>query len=221
MCKAKSTIFYRNTETDNKLEITQGTIEDIDEIYPNFSKEFSSENHDKKYLLELMEKGKYLLLLAKEKETNLLIGYAFLFRDNEQKFLWLDYVSILPEYRKNGYGKCFMQNIINMYKSEDIGIFLEIDYNFKDPYKLIEVEKRIQFYQKFGAKKLNVKYSFPESDGTESKMDLYFIPININYILPKNTVKENINSLFEYFYDEDFMKQHHFVVFDNIQDTYF
>lgn len=180
--------------------ITKGTIADLSQIYPSFNEEFINENKDMDYLEKLMENKKYLLLFMKNRQTHENIGYAFVFQSINNKFLWIDYIATFPEYRNKGFGNAFMEKIISKFKENTLGIFYEIDRHFDTTQEKISIDKRINFYKRFNAKKLDVDYCF-ESDGKIVEMDLYFIPVKSINSIDGSLLKDCLIEFFDYFYD--------------------
>ncbi|MFT4283195.1 MAG: GNAT family N-acetyltransferase [Candidatus Woesearchaeota archaeon] len=184
-----------------EIILTNASTKELPQVYPSFSKEFSHESKGMDYLEKLMEKKKYLLLLIKDQHTLKNIGYAFIFESTNSKFLWIDYVAIFPEYRNTGIGKVFIKKLFSEYSKNTLGIFFEIDKYFDTIEEKISIEKRVNFYKKFNAQKLNVDYLF-ESDGKFVEMDLYFIPMKETNLLEGTVLKDCLIEFFDYFYDE-------------------
>ena len=87
---------------------------------------------------------------------NELVGFMILNRIKANGYAVLDYLAILPQYRNNKFGTEALKELIKQNK-EIRGIFIEIEKVGlgKDKEENINREKRKDFYEKLGFKKLN------------------------------------------------------------------
>lgn len=189
-----------NNENLINLSLSKGSISDLDALFPLFLHDYASEEKDINFFQNLMGRQKYQLFFAQDSSINKDIGYAFFFESLEEKTLWLDYISIFPEYQNKGYGSKFIKEIMKKYKDFK-GIFFEIDYPHSEDDKVNHYRK-IEFYKRFGAQKFPFKYQYP-SDGKIVTMDLYFQPITSPEVLKKETIIKTLQDIFRYFYGHE------------------
>ena len=180
------------------MEIVEGSINDLKDVFTRLEVDFNSnERKDYAHLELLMMKNRYKLLLAKHTIFNEIIGYAFIYRIDNDTFLWLDYLAIDSQFRDGGYGSFFFNAITENQKEETLGVFLEveipgeIDGEAKD-----KQNRRIQFYERLGAIRLELDYQLPTIEGGYP-MYLYFKPCRSLRALPKEQIREAIRTVFE------------------------
>ena len=105
------------------------------------------------------------------------------------------------KFQNAGYGTLLFK--IAESKQEGIlGIFLEVEIpdDKNESYKEEQI-RRINFYERLGAKKLNIKYQLPTNNGGRP-MYLYFRPSPNVKILPKEQIKKAIASAFDYIHSD-------------------
>lgn len=191
----------KNTEIqhlhEDKPYILKGNSNNLNSIYPRYTKDFPlNERKDYRILKSFLEKDHYKLLLLKHPSIDDVLGYAFIYDLSKLGALWLDYLAINANYRGMGYGTYFFHELLNQFTPQVTGIFFEVEIpNQADQINYYKQKKRIQFYDKRGARRLNVKYLFPSADG-EFPMYLYFkTNLNLNY-LSGSIVKQVLSSVF-------------------------
>ena len=147
---------------------------DFDEIYKDMKEQFpAAELKSFSDFKKLFSKETYRLYIAKDDTKT--VGYTVVYCSEEEKFLWLDYVAVKKAFQSGGYGKKIfseLQRTFSTYK----GIYAEIE---KPDTKNPDTIRRINFYTKLGAKKLECRYFYPNNGGG-LEMDLYFIPFSKN-----------------------------------------
>lgn len=136
----------------------------------------------------------YKLLLAKDNEK--VIGYCLLYFDNEQNTIWIEYIAIYKEFHSFGYGSKIFETLKNTYK-DYLGVYLEVEKANEDN---INTLRRIKFYTRLGAKKIDCVYFYPNKEGC-LEMDLYFIPFKEK--MPDNqSIKTAIENIFSNLHSE-------------------
>lgn len=85
-----------------------------------------------------------------------MVGFMLLNRVKDNGYAQLDYLAILPQYRNSKFGTKALQILLEQEK-ESSGIFIEIEKVGlgKDREENLLREKRKNFYEKVGFKKLN------------------------------------------------------------------
>lgn len=182
------------------LELIEGTVGQLEAFFPRFLHDYAAEEKDIAFFQDLMGRQKYRLVFARDKNTKEDMGFAFFFESIIEKTLWLDYISIYPEYQNKGLGSNFLKKIIKNYKGHK-GIFFEIDFPHS-PEDEANYPRKIEFYKKFGAQKLDFLYEYP-SNGNKVHMDLYFLPIKQLNILKKETSLNTLTEIFSYIYGDE------------------
>lgn len=125
-------------------------------------------SYDKQYtnIIEILYKNK-------------MVGFMLLNRVKDKGYAVLDYLAILPQYRNNKFGTRALQILLEQ-ERETKGIFIEIEKVGlgKDTEENLLREKRRNFYEKVGFKKLNfdlllfdviyTPYLFSNTNGDEN-----------------------------------------------------
>ncbi len=172
----------------NELYVKEGSEEDIDNIYAYMLQEFPPEELiSKQQICELISSGKYKLYLLKYKncvEKDSIVGYSFVYSDNNM--LFLDYLNILKQYQSCGYGSKFITLMNEKLGSNGKGIILEIE-----PVDNIDEIKtrRKNFYLRNGGVHLKCNYLLPCDDGSVP-MELMIIPCKGVNFVSKNQIRE-------------------------------
>ncbi len=150
----------------------------------------------------LISKKKYKLLLAKHKRLNEIIGYALVYVLDDLKAIWLDYIAIDRRFRGFGYGSLFFNLLVEFKQDFCRGIFMEVEIpgNQGDQNRVIE-ERRINFYEKLGARKVNINYFLPTNHGG-FPMFFYFKPSPDLPLLSKKQITDAISSAFDYIHSD-------------------
>jgi ribosomal protein S18 acetylase RimI-like enzyme len=187
----------------NDMDIVEGNIDDLKEVYKRFEIDFASnEIKDYDHLELLLMEKKYKLLLAKHKVFENIIGYAFTYEPDDLKVLWLDYIAIDEKYQNAGYGTQLMNKIAKSKQEGTLGIFSEVEIPEETEGSIRTNQlRRIKFYERLGSQKLNIPYQLPTNDGG-FPMYLYFRPFSNLPVLPKELTKETITSAFQYIHSD-------------------
>ena len=206
----------------NDIEIFMGDISDLKSIYSRYHRDFAAaELKSYEHLEMLMVKHKYKLILARHKIFNEIMGYAFLYENDELKTLWLDYMAIANRYQNAGYGTLLFNKIAQLKEEKILGIFLETEIPDGSDATAKDRLRRIKFYERLGAKKLNINYKLPTEDGG-LPMYLFFRPSPSVKMLPKQQIKESIAAAFDYIHSDVSKKDAVLKSFlTEIEDEYF
>lgn len=124
-------------------------------------------------------------------ENNLVYGY-FTYYEFEDNTILVDYFVIKKEYHSKGIGSFTFNELKKLSKYD--GCYLEVEkYNSNE----INTLRRINFYKKLGAIKLDINYIYPNKN-LGLPMDLYFMPFKSFANIPqKETILINIKNLFK------------------------
>lgn len=125
------------------------------DVYSYYLKIFPE---DERKPLELLQSSyeKHYTRIIEILYKNEMIGFMILNKVKDKGYAVLDYLAILPQYRNNKFGTKALQILLEQEK-ENSGIFIEIEKVGlgKDIEENLLREKRKNFYEKVGFKKLN------------------------------------------------------------------
>lgn len=125
------------------------------DVYSYYLKIFPE---DERKPLELLQSSyeKHYTRIIEILYQNEIIGFMILNKVKDKGYAVLDYLAILPQYRNNKFGTKALQILLGQEK-ENSGIFIEIEKVGlgKDIEENLLREKRKNFYEKVGFKKLN------------------------------------------------------------------
>ena len=127
----------------------------------------------------LKDKDYHLFVMVKDGSV---IGISLLYVFKKLRSGLLDYMAIIPEYRRKGLGTELFRRTLNRFKRicpHSIGLFLEVqNEDFDDLVERRIRKNRIGFYRRFGAKKVgNLDYLLPPQHGTRpEEMHLMIVP---------------------------------------------
>lgn len=119
---------------------------------------------------QLAQDDYHLLLVTDGQQP---VAYLMILTDQSTQTIWLEYLAVYQSFHGSGYGQQILKEL-PAYFPDKRGAFLEIEK--PDP-KRINTIRRIDFYKRFGAKRLFIDYYYPNKDGA-LPMDLYFMPFN-------------------------------------------
>ncbi|WHZ02574.1 GNAT family N-acetyltransferase [Neobacillus sp. YX16] len=180
------------------IEIVEGTIQDLKNVYQRFTADFASEElKGYEHLKLLMSKRRYKLLLAKDPILHEVVGYAFIYEFDRLQGIWLDYMAIDNQYRGSGYGALLFKKLTK-WKQNGFsgGIFIEVEMpEEKEGFTRENQLRRIRFYERLGTKRLPIPYQLPTNDGG-LPMYLYFWPSPDVEKLPREQLQEAISEVF-------------------------
>jgi ribosomal protein S18 acetylase RimI-like enzyme len=186
--------------------IVDGGLNELTYVYQQLTKDFAiDEVKSFKQLEFLITRKNYKLLLAKDRTSIEIVGYALLYELEQLNGIWLDYVAILEKYRKKGYGRLFFEKITHL-KENGLGVFLEVEIP-EEGHNNESKLRRINFYERLGAKRLHIGYEFPTNNGG-FPMLLYFKPATHIQQLSKKLIREVITEVFESIHTDIINREH-------------
>jgi GNAT superfamily N-acetyltransferase len=185
------------------IEIVEGDLNELKDVYQRFKEDFAPvELKSYEHLELLLTKEKYKLVLAKDKIVNEIMGYAFIYEFTNLKAIWLDYIAIDKKFRSSGYGSIFFRKLANYKQNESSGVFLEVEIPEDSQGHIREEQiRRINFYERLGAKNLDIPYELPTNDGG-FPMYLYYRPCSGVEQLTMNGIQEAIAEVFEFIHSD-------------------
>ena len=196
---------------DDNLECTMtiryGTIEDLHQIYESFERDFpENERKPLTHLENLMNTGTYDLLIAHDDIQTERVGYALVFRVPETKQLWIDFIAIEQAHQGKGLGSIFMKKIIETAAHDMDGVLLEVEIpevgNYESDENLYLFQlRRIAFYERLGAIKLDVDYVLPSDDGGVP-MYLYHIPLTNVSSLGEDGIHRTVERVYRFIHSD-------------------
>lgn len=199
----KDSFQENGTNKGNDIEIMEGNLKDLNHVYTMLKEDFAADElKDYAQLEMLMMKKKYKLLLAKHQILDEIIGYAFIYQIGHLKAIWLDYLAIVKRFRNSGFGTLIFTKIAESYLGDISGIFIEVEIpEERTGLEPDNQKRRINFYERLGAKKLAIQYELPTNEGG-FPMYLYFKPSPNSELLKKSQLEEAISSTFNYIHSD-------------------
>ena len=187
------------------MTITRGNIEDLHQIYKNYESDFPENERKTLVQLEfLMRTGTYYLLLAYDETYDERMGYAFVYPVLETKQLWIDFIAIEQNYQGKGFGSILMKKLIEEAEADMEGVLLEVeipDGSLGNSEEHSLQLRRIAFYERLGAVKLDVDYILPsEAGGTP--MYLFHIPVTNVLSLGKEDIYETVACVYRFIHTD-------------------
>jgi len=187
-------------ETVNDILLMESDLNGLKEVYGHFEQDFPyNERKPLEHLIELYQKGRYSIILAKHEMFNKIIGYAFVY--NDEKTLWLDYMAIEERFQNAGYGTLLFNRIMGLKSPNKPGMYIEVEKPGPDDSKNSDAARRIRFYERLGAQRLPIDYELPTEVGP-FPMFLYFKPAQNAKMLPAEEMKQSIESVFGYIHSD-------------------
>lgn len=181
-----------------KLKIKYGDCNDLEKLYKIFERDFpASERKSLAHLKSLLSEN-YVLLLGMDGDTNEQVGYSLVYMPKGINTAWLDYIAIDEKYHGLGYGTEFINIIKDKAIGDRLGLFLEIEID--DGIDELK-RRRIEFYKRLGAKKIDMMYSLPIVDGSFD-MSLFFLPREGEVVLNRNLIVDTLVSVFNYIHSD-------------------
>jgi len=190
------------TEDLNDIDVVEGQLADLDQVFQRFEKDFpSAERMERTHLKLLLSKGRYRLLLAKHRVFDALIGYAFVYEPENPAMIWLDYMAIDERFQSAGYGTLLFHKLA-LRRPDGMGVFLEVEIaDSPDPTTRREQERRIAFYQRLGAHILQLPYRLP-TEADSLPMHLVFWPSPGIHILPQDQIESAVATAYDYIHSD-------------------
>lgn len=165
--------------------------DNFENVYQDMLLQFpENEMKDYKTFITLFKKGYYKLFSAVQNKEP--VGYVLLLDDEDNKFLWLDYIAVYRAFHSKGYGGKILKELKLKYKDYK-GIYLEVE---KPDERCLNTLRRIKFYKDLGAKKIDINYFYPNKNGS-LEMDLYFMPLKSHELPQKEDTLNCIHSVFD------------------------
>ena len=172
------------------MKLIEKTNIDIGTLYSELEKQFPKcEMKPKEIFAQIIQNPSYKVYFITNDYNNK-CGY-FTFLELEDNTILIDYFAINKEYHSQGIGtKTF--NEMKKYFSYN-GCYLEVEQKSKQDINTI---RRANFYEKLGAKLIDIQYTYPNNDGG-LPMDLYFMPFSKDYFPDRKNTLKNIKTVFE------------------------
>ncbi|WP_026564095.1 GNAT family N-acetyltransferase [Bacillus sp. UNC41MFS5] len=185
---------------NNEIEISEGNLSELHNVYQLLQADFpANELKDYKHFQLLLANEKYKLIWAKQQEE--IVGYALIYEFDHLPAIWLDYIAIDQQFRNAGYGSLFFQKILQSKQDGFIGIFVEVEIPEEDGDTREQQLRRINFYERLGARRLKIPYILPTNDGG-FPMYLYFRPSSNVHRLPEEQIEAAIQEAFQFIHSD-------------------
>ena len=177
-----------------ELKIKKGLETDFNRVYSDMLKQFpASELKSKEAFLNLMGKGRYDFRIVCNPNGNLIAYFTCFIAENENIGL-LDHLAVLSRYHSKGYGSHLMGLIRRQYSNLD-GLLLEVE---KENPQFPDTIRRIKFYERNGAHKLDIRYILPGAGNSATEMNLMFLDCSAKHKeIPKRKIFSALGCIFE------------------------
>jgi len=186
--------------TVNEISITEGNLSELHNVYQRLQMDFpANELKDYKHFQKLLANEKYKLIWARQQEK--IIGYALIYEFEHLPAIWLDYMAIDQQFRNAGYGSLFFHKITQSKRDGYVGTFVEVEIPEEDSDSREQQIRRINFYERMGARRLNISYKLPTNDGG-LPLYLYFRPSPHIHRLPKEQILAGIEEVFQFIHSD-------------------
>lgn len=172
------------------MQLIENKNIDLISFYSTLQEYFpKSELKDIKVIPKILDLSEYNVFDIYN-ENNIKCGFITIFEFPDNTFL-IDYFVIFKEFHSQGYGS----KVLNYIKTQPNwkGCYLEVE---KENPLDKNTTRRIKFYEKLGAKLLDINYLYP-NNFAPLPMNLYFLPIDKDFLPTKRQTLNNIKILFE------------------------
>lgn len=188
----------------NDLQIKRAAASDLKSIYDFYVQQFPAEERKPlNHLKHLLQSGNYYFYIAYHNylpQNENIIGYAFLFTDEQNKGLWIDYLAVIPGFQSSGYGTAMLNKIIDDMGGGNYNTFLEVEIPESDDPK-DPMNKRMKFYQKLDCQRMPYEYYLPTYDGKD-KLYLYCRPKDKAGTLYKGNIQAVITNALSFIHSD-------------------
>ena len=198
------------------IHYRNGNLDDLQHIYPSFAIEFpANERKTIDQLRMLMDKGDYHLIVAENIIHNKVdrIGFAFVYMPSDSDFMWLDYLVIEKSHQSKGYGSLFFNYLLQSRKNIKC-MYIEVEIpTGKD----VNQERRVNYYERLGAFRLNMAYQLPIPEGGVP-MYLYLSKLENSESVAMAEVTDAIKRAHEYIHwDHDHLSEIYHEIIKSVQ----
>ncbi len=180
------------------IRYDNGDLEALEQIYDVYCDAFPEEERKSiEHLKALLSRGQYRLILMLNQnelhqEDEIIVGFAFLYVSDVNQFSWLDYIVINPKIQSKGYGSKLLLYLKETYK------LLIFEVEIPDGLDSNR-ERRIKYYEKLDAIRLNWEYYLPTPTGG-LKMFLYALEDETSY--PDDIIRANMREALHYIHTD-------------------
>ena len=199
------------------FRLTLGKNTDVETIYKLIQTQFPREEiYQIHNFMQMMNNDRYKILLFRRESDEKLIGYATTYCMPLCETVWLDLFAVLPEYQNKGYGQKLFDAVYHKYCASYNGLLLcaeKVDES--DPAKAEIQRRRLAFYEKVGAFRLQTDFQIPQEDGG-FPMYLLFKPKKNIHVLTRENQMMIVRDMFDYCYKHIKHRQH---LFNQIRQT--
>lgn len=131
------------------LSLQSVTNHELDALYTHMKRDFPMNERLPRFMLVKgvtsgVLDALYLL------DNGVVCGYALCIFPEDPRFVHIQYLAVLPEFRSKGYGSDFLQLLIERYPDRDLILEVENPAAAKDDAEYETRNKRIAFYKRSG-----------------------------------------------------------------------
>lgn len=185
------------THLPDALTAREGSLADLDIVRQKLLRDFPpDEVKSLERLRQLIASRLYRLYWFSDPTRDGDVGYAIVYQPQQPRMRWLDYFAIEPGLRDQGYGSRAFRALCGL-SADTQGLMLEVQPpTSDDPATLIEQQRRIAFYTRLGARRLDVPYFFPSASRADPLL-LYFWPTPTTTSLSRETIQGMVRRVYE------------------------
>ncbi len=162
----------------------------------------ANERHPSRTIRDRIDTQQSLLYVGLAEQTVVFLSLLWPLHNTE--FILLDYLATDPNYRGQGIASLFLNQLCDRLQASQQRLLLEVEHPALGK-NSTERAKRVQFYQKLGAKVLDsVPYQLPPLDGSQAtEMLLMILPAQSGEQLQGSQVRSLIQQLYRDLYHRD------------------
>jgi len=179
---------------DKRVLVCSGDADNLPEIYADLLTQFPEKAlHSYEHFEYLLRETGYRLMILERETDRKMIGYCLSYSILGTGLVWLDYIAIRKDFQGQGCGKLLFLVLLNAYREFADGILFPVEkIDLADPERSPVQKRRVGFYERLGAKRLDADFRLPTIQGPCRDADLFFVPISDHYTLTARKQKDTL-----------------------------
>lgn len=206
-----------------QAHLVLGGLQDFPMIYEDVIRQFpKTELYEYEDFVTMLDRGRYKILLYRRAQDEELIGYSLVYLPESGDVFWMDYLAIMAKFQSHGYGQKLFEAVRQKYCGPFDGMIFSVEHvDSDDPQQAQRQKRRIGFYEKLGAHRLQLEFLQPWESGS-FPMYLYYKPKKTPSVLSCSAQEEAVAQMYEYCCTQ-FPASHGLIsqFRDTIRDEYF
>jgi|GEM_PF-1324947 len=179
---------------DKRVIVCSGDAGNLPEIYADLLTQFPEKAlHSYEHFEYLLRETGYRLMILERETDRKMIGYCLSYSVLGTGLVWLDYIAIRKDFHGQGYGNLLFLALLNGYREFADGLLFPVEkIDPSDPEHSPPQKRRVDFYERLGAKRLAVDFHLPTAQGPCPDTDLFFAPISDRYTLTARKQRDTL-----------------------------